>query len=147
MTKKETVLKFFQVLNEQDLVEADNLLDPRAELFFPKTKPMVGKDRILKFLKIFFRQYPELIFTVVRVILQEDQAAVHWTNRGTSRRKEPKTRAQPSWKWKRGRSCISVIFSRTLENGRELLTINEGSIYNFFTAETQRSQRDRKSVV
>ena len=89
MTKKETVLKFFQVLNEQDLVEADNLLDPQAELFFPKTQPMVGKDRILKFLKIFFRQYPELIFTVVRVILQEDQAAVHWTNRGTGRRDEP----------------------------------------------------------
>ena len=89
MTKKETVLKFFQVLNEQDLVEADNLLDPRAELFFPKTQPMVGKDRILKFLKIFFRQYPELVFTVERVIRQGDQAAVHWTNRGMNRRKDP----------------------------------------------------------
>ena len=50
---------------------------------------MVGKDRILKFLKIFFRQYPELIFTVERVIRQGDQAAVHWTNRGSNRRKEP----------------------------------------------------------
>jgi len=89
MTNKATFLKFFQVLNEQDLVEADNLLAPQAELFFPKTKPMVGKDRILKFLKIFFRQYPELIFTVERVIHRGDQAAVHWTNRGLSRRKEP----------------------------------------------------------
>jgi ketosteroid isomerase-like protein len=50
---------------------------------------MVGKDRILKFLKIFFRHYPELIFTVERVIHQGDQAAVHWTNRGANRRKEP----------------------------------------------------------
>ena len=89
MSEDLTFLKFFQVLNEQDLVEAENLLAPGAELFFPKTRPMVGKNRILKFLKIFFRQYPELIFTVVRVILQEDHAAVHWTNRGTSRRKEP----------------------------------------------------------
>jgi len=85
----QTFLKFFQVLNARDLVEADNLLASRAELFFPKTQPMVGKDRILKFLKIFFRQYPDLIFRVERVIRQGDQAAVHWTNRGISRRKEP----------------------------------------------------------
>ena len=89
MPEDQTFLKFFQVLNERDLVEADNLLASQAELFFPKTKPMVGKDRILKFLKIFFRQYPELIFTVERVIRQGDQAAVHWTNRGMNRRKDP----------------------------------------------------------
>jgi len=89
MTNTHTILKFFQILNERDLDEADNLLDLQAELFFPKTQPVVGKDRILKFLKIFFRQYPELVFTVVRVIHQGDQAAVHWTNRGISRRKEP----------------------------------------------------------
>ena len=89
MPEDQTFLKFFQVLNERDLVEADNLLDPRTEFYFPKTQPMIGKDRILKFLKIFFRQYPELIFTVKRVIHQGDQAAVHWTNRGINRRKEP----------------------------------------------------------
>jgi len=89
LTDKETVLKFFQVLNERDLIEADKLLDPRAGFYFPKTQPMVGKNRILKFLKIFFRQYPELVFTVLRVIHHGDQAAVHWTNRGMNRRKEP----------------------------------------------------------
>jgi ketosteroid isomerase-like protein len=89
MPEDHIFLKFFQVLNERDLDQADNLLAPRAELFFPKTRPMVGKDRILKFLKIFFRHYPELIFTVERVIHQGDQAAVHWTNRGANRRKEP----------------------------------------------------------
>ena len=50
---------------------------------------MVGQDRILKFLKVFFRQFPELTFTVIRVIRQGDQAAVHWNNRGINRRKEP----------------------------------------------------------
>lgn len=89
MPGDQTFLKFFRVLNERDLDEADTLLDSRTEFFFPKTKPIIGKDRILKFLNIFFRQYPELIFTVVRVIHQGDQAAVHWTNRGTNRRKEP----------------------------------------------------------
>jgi len=89
MPEDQTFLKFFQVLNARDLVEADNLLASRAELFFPKTQPMVGRDRILKFLKVFFRQYLELIFTVERVIRQGDQAAVHWNNRGINRRKEP----------------------------------------------------------
>jgi ketosteroid isomerase-like protein len=89
MTKKETVLKFFQVLNERDLDEADNLLTAKTEFYFPKTQPIIGKDRIIKFLNIFFRRYPELFFTVVKVILQEDLAAVHWTNRGISRHKEP----------------------------------------------------------
>ena len=89
MTNTKTILKFFEVLNDRDLKEADNLLDYQTEFFFPKTEPMIGKDRILKFLNIFFRQYPELIFTVERVIRQGDQAAVHWTNRGMSRRKEP----------------------------------------------------------
>ena len=89
MPEDQTFIKFFQVLNERDLDETDTLLDSRTEFFFPKTKPIIGKDRILKFLNIFFRQYPEIIFTVERVIHQGDQAAVHWTNRGTNRRKEP----------------------------------------------------------
>jgi len=89
MPEDQRFLKFFEILNERDLDEADRLLDSRTEFFFPKTMPIIGKDRILKFLNIFFRQYPELIFTVVRVIHQGDQAAVHWTNRGTNRRKEP----------------------------------------------------------
>ena len=89
MTNKETVIEFFQVLNERDLTAADNLLKADTEFYFPKTQPIIGKDRILRFLNVFFRRYPELIFTVRRVILQGDQAAVHWTNRGISRRKEP----------------------------------------------------------
>ena len=89
MPDNRTFLKFFQILNERNLDEANNLLDSRTEFFFPKTQPIIGKDRILKFLKIFFSQYPELVFTVVKVIHQENQAAVHWTNRGINRRKEP----------------------------------------------------------
>ncbi|MBE9543505.1 MAG: nuclear transport factor 2 family protein [Proteobacteria bacterium] len=89
MPDDRTFLKFFEILNDRDLDKADNLLDSRTEFFFPKTQPIIGKDRILKFLKIFFRQYPELVFTVLRVIHQGDLAAVHWTNRGINRRKEP----------------------------------------------------------
>lgn len=89
MTNSDPFLEFFQILNERDLEAANSLLDPRAEFFFPKTKPIIGKERILKFLKVFFRGYPELIFTVERVICDGDKAAVHWTDRGVNRKKEP----------------------------------------------------------
>ena len=88
MTAQETISKFFEVFNARNLEEMGNLLNPEAELYFPKTQPLIGKDRVLKFLKLLFRQYPELSFTVVRVICQGNQAAVHWTNRGKNRRQE-----------------------------------------------------------
>ncbi len=89
MSEQQTILKFFEVFNSRNMEKMGDLLHPEAEFYFPKTQPLIGKDRILKFLKLLFRQYPELSFTVVRVICQEHQAAVHWTNRGMNRRKEP----------------------------------------------------------
>ena len=89
MSVEQTIEKFFEIFNSRDLQEMGNLLSPEAEFYFPKTRPLIGRDRILKFLKLLFRQYPELSFTVVRVVCQENQAAVHWTNRGINRRSEP----------------------------------------------------------
>ena len=89
MTEIDPFLKFFQILNDRDLEAADTLLDPGAEFSFPKTDPITGKERILKFLRILFRTFPELKFTVIRVIHQGDLAAVHWTDRGVNRKNEP----------------------------------------------------------
>ena len=89
MTTEQTIIKFFEVFNSRDLDLMGELLLPDAEFYFPKTQPLIGKDRILRFLSILFRQYPELEFEVQRVIYQENKAAVHWTNRGHNRRKEP----------------------------------------------------------
>ena len=89
MSEQQMILKFFEVFNSRNMEAMGDLLDLEAEFYFPKTQPLIGKDRILKFLKLLFRQYPELSFTVVRVICQENQAAVHWTNHGINRRKEP----------------------------------------------------------
>jgi ketosteroid isomerase-like protein len=79
---------FFEALNTRDLEKMGNLLNSSAEFYFPKTQPLIGKDRILKFFNILFRQYPELSFEIQRIIYQKNQAAVHWTNRGINRRKE-----------------------------------------------------------
>jgi ketosteroid isomerase-like protein len=84
-----TVATFFEVFNTRDMDGMAELLHENAELYFPKTRPLIGKKRILKFLNILFRQYPELAFEVQRIICQGDNAAVHWTNAGRSRRHEP----------------------------------------------------------
>lgn len=84
-----SITHFFQVVNTRDLDALGALLTDKAELDFPKAQPILGRDRILKFFRILFRQYPELHFQVQRKIVQGDAAAVHWTNEGTSRRGEP----------------------------------------------------------
>jgi ketosteroid isomerase-like protein len=89
MPNEHTITKFFEVFNTRDLDQMGELLSVDAEFYFPKTQPLIGKDRILKFLNILFRQYPELSFEIQRVICQENRAAVHWTNHGMNRRKAP----------------------------------------------------------
>ena len=81
--------QFFKALNERDFQIMEELLTVDAELHFPKTQPLVGKQRILKFLRLLFRQYPQLVFTVHRIIRQDVFVAVHWSNSGKNRHGEP----------------------------------------------------------
>ena len=89
MLSEATIREFFQAVNQRDLDGMGLRLANDAEFFFPKTQPLIGKDRILRFFKILFRQFPELTFEVERVIVQDRHAAVHWTNRGAGRDKKP----------------------------------------------------------
>ena len=89
MSDNPLIHNFFEMLNHRDTKEMEDLVSADTEFYFPKTQPLIGKKRIMKFLNILFRQYPELVFTIQRVIQQDDKAAVHWTNQGMNRRKEP----------------------------------------------------------
>ncbi len=89
MSLEQTITKFFEVFNSRDLDRMRELFHEDAEFYFPKTQPLIGRKRILKFLNILFRQYPELSFEVQRIICEGRNAAIHWTNKGRSRRKEP----------------------------------------------------------
>jgi ketosteroid isomerase-like protein len=81
--------KFFNALNRRDLDQMGTLLTEDAEFHFPKTQPLMGRERILRFFKILFHRYPELLFQVERRIVEGQRAAVHWTNRGVSRKGDP----------------------------------------------------------
>ena len=81
--------RFFEHMNRQELEAMEALLLPEAVFRFPKTEDLEGGTRIIKFLRILFRKFPELTFTIQGVIREGDRAAVHWTNRGTSKSGEP----------------------------------------------------------
>jgi ketosteroid isomerase-like protein len=89
MSENKTILQFFKMFNAHDIDAMGQLLASGAQFYFPKTQPLIGKDNILRFFKILFRHYPQLSFEIQRIIRQGDQAAVHWTNQGISRKKEP----------------------------------------------------------
>lgn len=85
MKLDDTVTQFFEIINKRDLETLEDLLDEKAEFYFPKTQPLIGKERILRFFKILFRRYPELAFKIKRTIIQSEAAAVHWSNQGVKK--------------------------------------------------------------
>ena len=89
MAEELTIDQFFELVNTRDLNMLEQLLTEDAEFYFPKTRPLLGKKQIIRFFRILFRQYPELVFQVQRKIVQRGSAAVHWVNRGANQRGEP----------------------------------------------------------
>ena len=89
MLDDKNIVRFFDCMSQRKDSQLENLLSDSAEFHFPKTQPLLGKNRILKFFKVLWRQYPELTFQIQRMILQGTAAAVHWTNRGMDRKGTP----------------------------------------------------------
>lgn len=89
MLDEQMIINFFDFVNNRDLEQMENILTENAAFYFPKTQPLNGRERIIKFFSILFRQYPELSFQIQRVIIHGHNAAVHWINRGVNRKKEP----------------------------------------------------------
>ena len=85
MKLEEALTQFFHVINERDLGRLEDLLHEKAEFYFPKTQPLLGKERILRFFKILFRRYPKLVFQIQKCIIQGEAAAVHWSNEGVKK--------------------------------------------------------------
>ena len=89
MPSESFIREFFEVLNERNLDEMEHLFSSEAKLYFPKTQPLIGKNRIFKFFNILFHQYPQLNFDIQRIIIQGNLAAIHWTNQGKNKRDTP----------------------------------------------------------
>jgi ketosteroid isomerase-like protein len=89
MRQRDKVVDFFTCVNERDLAGFENLLREDAVFYFPKTRPLLSRERIIRFFRVLFRQYPRLSFQIQRIIMEGNLAAVHWSNCGINRGHEP----------------------------------------------------------
>ena len=89
MDSKHLLALLFAGLNQKNLDELSDELADDAVFLFPKTAPLVGKKKILSFMKVLIRRYPNLIFTLGRMTGDETLGAVEWTNHGNAKNGEP----------------------------------------------------------
>jgi ketosteroid isomerase-like protein len=88
---------FFDLLNQRDMTAFENLLTENVEFHFPKTKPLLGKEMVIRFFNILFKRFPRLEFKVEGSVVQGPKAVVHWKNRGVRKDQEPYENEGATW--------------------------------------------------
>lgn len=78
----ELVQILFAALNSRDLAALDRYLAEDAGFDFPGPGLISGRKKILLFLKILFRKFSRLTFSVSKIITEQDCACAVWTNEG-----------------------------------------------------------------
>jgi len=69
-------------MDKRDFTLFEKHVSENAELDFSGSETVKGCRRIIVFLKSVLRKYPELKFTIKNIIVDEDGAAVVWSNMG-----------------------------------------------------------------
>jgi ketosteroid isomerase-like protein len=85
MQEKDLVHILFTAMNSRDLSELEKYLAEDAVFDFPGAGTIEGRRKILIFLKVLFRMYPRLTFTVEDIIVEGDWACAVWSNKGKSK--------------------------------------------------------------
>lgn len=75
----------FTALNTRYLSDLEKYLSEDTVFDFPGTDTIQGKKKVLLFLKVLFRMYPRLTFTVEDLITESDKACAVWSNTGESK--------------------------------------------------------------
>jgi ketosteroid isomerase-like protein len=88
---------FFKLVNQRDMTAFEKLLADNAKFYFPKTKPLLGKERVLRFFNILFKRFPKLEFKVERTVVQGSTVVVHWTNQGLRKDQQPYDNEGVTW--------------------------------------------------
>jgi ketosteroid isomerase-like protein len=86
---QQNIIRFYEAISNRNSEFLEILFAETAEFYFPKTQPLLGKERIMKFLHLLWKQYPVLVFDVKHMIIQGNKASAHWTNKGVNRKKQP----------------------------------------------------------
>lgn len=80
---------FFDAMNTRDFTDLELHLAPDVAFDFPGAGAIDGSRRMLLFLKLLFRKYSRLVFTVQEVLADAERACVVWTNEGQTAEGEP----------------------------------------------------------
>ena len=78
------VTRFFEeVLNGQSAEAATAILDPNFTAHHPAFPDVHGVDGVLSMVGMFHAAFPDLRYSVVEPLAQDNRAAVRWTATGT----------------------------------------------------------------
>ena len=80
----ELALMIFQAMNSRTFDDIMDYFDDGLVLDFPGTGRIEGKRKVVIFLKALLRKYPVLCFNVYEVLVDGEQAAALWTNKGSN---------------------------------------------------------------
>ena len=89
ISNRELAEAIFTTMNGRDVSHLEQYLAEDAAFDFPGPGLIEGPRRILVFLKVLFRKYPRLEFSVEDIILEGDQACAAWTNEGVDKKGNP----------------------------------------------------------
>lgn len=79
---KSLALKLFETMNTRDFSIIQPLINEQTQLNFPGVDTISGGTKVITFLKILLRKYPELQFTIHDFVTEEERVCVIWTNKG-----------------------------------------------------------------
>jgi ketosteroid isomerase-like protein len=70
----------FAAMNTKNMTVLEPYLSDDVRFDFPGTGELVGKKRVMIFLKALLRKFPDLVFQVRDAISEQDRTCIVWTN-------------------------------------------------------------------
>jgi ketosteroid isomerase-like protein len=88
-SNRELAEAIFTAMNERDPAHLGPYLSEDAVFDFPGPGLIEGPRKILVFLKVLFRKYPRLEFSIEDILVEGDRACAVWTNQGEDKKGNP----------------------------------------------------------
>ena len=88
-SNRELAEAIFTTMNGRDVSHLKQYLAEDAVFDFPGPGRIEGPRRILVFLKVLFRKYPRLEFSVENILVDGDRACAVWKNEGEDKQGNP----------------------------------------------------------
>lgn len=89
VSNRELAKAIFTAMNGRDPAHLEPYLSRDAVFDFPGPGLIKGSRKILVFLKVLFRKYPRLEFSIEDILVDEDHACAVWTNQGEDKKGKP----------------------------------------------------------